>query len=238
MKKAAVFALLLSATSIMAASAQAMFCPEAFQGFHVGGNIGYGFGGAKVTQFDIFPGVTSPTVYTTENISVKGIDGGLNLGYTHRFDNFGLGLEGVFNWTDSKGRNTTLQVFPSGTISASDTNIKLNNSIQARANFSYVFNHIAPKIIFGWDNSKWTRFFSVENVLNATFNATQEKHYNGFLSGVGVDFLLNQHLIAGVEYTCIISEKRPLLVINSSINQKLTFRPQYHKFAFVVKLIY
>jgi opacity protein-like surface antigen len=242
MKKVSLLTLLLAAMPIMKASAQPEEvpcpCPQAFQGFHLGGNIGYGFGGAKVTQASNFPGTNVPTARTTDNIRVKGVDGGLNLGYTHRFCNFGLGLEGVFNWTNSKGINTTGQVFPNGSTTASTQRIKLNNSFQLRANFSYIFNRIAPKIILGWDSSKWTRFFSAENVFNTSFNATQKKRYNGFLFGAGVDFLLTSYLIAGAEYTCIVSGKKSFQVQNAVITQTITVRPQYNKFALVLKFIY
>ena len=245
-KKIILFALAISAASVMKTSAQSVSssapcpcpCPQAFQGFYIGGNIGYGFGGAKVTEEARFPGINSPTASTSNNIRVKGADGGLNSGYNHRFCNFGLGLEGVFNWTGSKGHNTVRQVFPNGTRNVATARIKLENSIQLRANFSYIFDLIAPKIIIGWDNSKWTRSFFAQNVLNDSFKATQKNRYNGLLSGAGVDFLLTKYLIAGVEYTCIVTKKKSFNASFVGIQEKHTFRPQYNKFALVLKFIY
>ena len=244
MKKISLLSFLFSAVSIMETSAHPVVtsapcpCPQPFQGVFIGGNVGYGFGGAKVSQVTHFPGANSPTAFTSGSTRIHGVDGGLNVGYNKRFCNFGLGLEGVFNWTNSKGRGTLGIAFPNGTMNTIRGRAKLDNSIQLRANFSYIYNLIAPKIILGWDTSQWTQTFTAVDVLNDTFRAKRKKRYNGFLVGAGVDFLLTQYLIAGAEYTCIVSEKKSFEANTAGVTQKFTFHPQYNKFALVVKFIY
>lgn len=110
MKKVLLTTLTLSTINVMECTAQPAVapcpCPQAFQGFHFGGNVGYGFGGVKINQTSITPNGTTTSTSATSNVRVKGFDGGLNVGYTHRFGNFGLGIEGVFNWANSKDRTT------------------------------------------------------------------------------------------------------------------------------------
>jgi opacity protein-like surface antigen len=235
MKKVSLLALTVSAAAVTLASAQAPVavsnpcpCPKAFQGFHLGGNVGYGTGGGKVSVLNTF--VAPPgQERATYNIRARGFDGGLSVGYTHRFCNYGLGLEGVFNWASTKGQNTD-------TGGALLHRVKLRNSIQLRANFSYVIcNLVAPKIILGWDNSQWTRTFNNPAVL---INATNKKRYNGFLWGAGVDFLLAKHVIAGLEYTGVASSKKSFQLVSPAVTQNFSLRPEYSKFALTIKLIY
>jgi len=234
MKKVSLFALAVSTAVGSMASAQPVAapvavpapvaapcpCPKAFQGFHLGGNVGYGIGSARVTH-------SAPTLplATSTDLGVKGFDGGLNVGYTHRFGNWGLGLEGVFTWSSTKGRNNI-------SIGGNTFNeqARLKNSIQLRGNISYIIcNLVAPKVILGWDNSQWERRVSLlgDTVRN-------KKRYNGFLWGAGVDFLLAKHVIAGLEYTGVIAGKKSF----GFDEDTTSFRPQYNKFALVVKFIY
>jgi len=205
-------------------------CPQAFQGFHLGGNVGYGVGGSRINR--MLP--ARPTVTLNRDIRVSGFDGGLNVGYTHRFGNIGLGIEGVFNWSTTNGSEKVTDA--TGTILSEKA--RLNNSIQLRGNISYIIcNLISPKIILGWDNSEWTRNLSL-NLNNSSGVLKDRKRYNGFLWGAGVDFLLAKDIIAGIEYTGVLSSKKSATVGALGFSDTTSFRPQYNKFALVVKFIY
>ncbi len=249
MKKVSLFALALTATASTWASAQAPVavaapgavpvanpcpCPKAFQGFHLGGNVGYGVGYVKTTQSD---GVPAGTNYFRNNLGVNGFDGGLNVGYTHRFGNFGLGLEGVFNWASSKGQTSNNVL---GFVLTDK--LQKRNSIQVRANLSYVIcNLVAPKIILGWDNSEWQRTSTATTTSETVKVGSQKKRLNSFLFGAGVDFLLAKHVIAGIEWTGTAGATMKTGLINNNVapaNFALTAKPQYNKFALVVKFIY
>lgn len=232
MKKVSLLTLLSMTAAASTAIAQAPVsnpcpCPKAFQGFFLGGNIGYGIGSGKGTLTDN----TANATVLTNNLSVQGVDGGLNVGYTHRFNNFGLGLEGVFNWASASGK-TTLRV--------DDYSVKrqLNNTIQVRGNFSYVIcNLVAPKIILGWDNSQWER--TVTDLDTPTAKDTNKKRLNGFVWGAGVDFLLAKHVIAGVEYTGVTygNQSSTSTLDGSSITAKDS-STVYNRFTATVKFIY
>src|SRR3990167_8808281 len=129
-------------------------CHKAFEGFFLGGNVGYGYGSVKET-ITYLPALT---LSEQLNAEVQGVDGGINVGYTHRFENFGVGPEFVANWATSQG--TSLTTFVNNIVGNTTlrSQFRLNNSLQLRLNFSYIIaNLVAPKIILGWDNSSWTR---------------------------------------------------------------------------------
>jgi opacity protein-like surface antigen len=225
----AAFAQVAPAPAPMVAAAPPCPCPKAFQGFHLGGNIGYGVGYGKTivngTQF---------ALSHNNKLGVSGFDGGLNVGYTHRFGNIGVGLEGVFNWASVKGSARQAGNF---TYTA-----KLQNSIQLRGNLSYIIcNLVAPKIILGWDNSKWERKGTILNGDGSVFaNGNRGKgRYNSFLWGAGVDFLVAKHVIAGLEYTGTTAGRKTQNITNiDGTAATYSFKPQYNKFALTVKVIY
>lgn len=254
MKKVSLFVAALLATASTYASAQAPVavaaapaavpvsqpcpCPKAFQGFHLGGNIGYGVGVAR-TNLTVDPAGPPGPIPTSNKLGVQGFDGGLNVGYTHRFGNFALGLEGVFNWASSKGQFATSLGLAGLPGFGFTDQVRLNNSIQVRANIGYaICNLVMPKIILGWDNSQWTR--TINDVTDQVRLARQRSRYNSFLWGLGVDFLLAKHVIGGFEYTGTIGNKKSFgPVFDLQGNSELgNTRPQYNKFALVIKFIY
>ncbi len=211
-------------------------CPKAFQGVHLGGNLGGGFGTAK-QRYSL---VSEGTVLTTlsNNTLKKGIDGGVNVGYTHRVGNVGLGLEFVANWSGAKAQLTNLNSFSETTT----LQARLRNSLQVRTNLSYVIcNLVAPKLILGWDNSEWMQSFNLSSPSSPLVSQQKTKRLNGFLWGAGIDVLLAQHFIMGVEYTGVNSQKMASTATFSS-NPGDVFstriKPQYNKFAIVAKFIY
>src|SRR5438309_9048553 len=74
-------------------------CPKAFQGFHLGGNIGYGIGWVK-HRFNADEGTGF-----RNDLAVRGVDGGVGVGYTHRLCNWALRLAFDANWANAKGRH-------------------------------------------------------------------------------------------------------------------------------------
>ncbi len=236
----AAFAQVAPAPAPMVAAAPPCPCPKAFQGFHVGGNLGYGVGYGKVNaSTDVF---TDPFAHNNK-MGLSGFDGGLNVGYTHRFGNIGLGIEGVFNWASTKGTFRELAPLGVGTQpNAFAYRAKLKNSIQVRGNISYVIcNLVAPKIILGWDNSGWQRTATLRDGAGAVLatGSTKKGRYNSFLWGAGVDFLVAKHVIAGLEYTGTWAGKKTQNFTDAGdVVGRYSFQPQYNKFALTVKVIY
>lgn len=213
-------------------------CPRAFQGVYGGGNIGYGI--AEIQQFTNVqgnvPGVGNFQTISSPKDSLSGVDGGIILGYNYVFKNHvGLGLEAVFNWT---GVRTTypLSYSVNGTPGTGYKSFALKNSFELRVPLSYViYNVVAPKILLGWDNSLWTKGYSNFNL--AGYTANEKKRHNGFLWGLGVDFLLSEHLISGLEYTGV-AFNGSTYHDTQGLGATFKMRPIYNKFALTLKAIY
>lgn len=221
------------------ATAPSAMCPNCFKGFFLGGNIGYdmSFGKQRVTE--TIGGVPGGDVYSinSKSVGARGVDGGINVGYNYVFGNkFGLGLEFVANWANTTGKVTSTN--PEGTLLAK---AKMDNSLQLRANFSYVIaNLVAPKIILGWDNSRWKQNFSSNEEAATTFNFKNSHRYNAFLYGFGVDFCAMKHVILGVEYTGTVANSKKFSKTDTATDNAYTahFKPQRNTIALVAKVIY
>jgi opacity protein-like surface antigen len=211
-------------------------CPNGFKGFFLGGNIGYGIGGAR-QGFKQDEG----NVFAIRNkVVLRGVDGGVNVGYNYVWGNrWGLGLEFVANWANSSGK---VQTFDNEDAEneAFQVRAKLNNSLQVRANFSYVIaNLVAPKVILGWDNSQWKQsFIAAEG--DTAFKNKHSQRFNSFLFGFGVDFLAMKHVIFGFEYTGTATGSKSFNRVDPDTDDayRLSLRPQYNKFALTAKVIY
>lgn len=216
-------------------------CPKAFQGFHLGGNIGYGVGftNHKYSSTD------APTKMKYDR-AVKGVDGGIGVGYTHRFCNWALGVEFDANWTGVKGKDSSSFADNSATFKG-----RLRNSLQLLARFGYVMRDIAmPFIGLGWDNSQWRLGYNTSLDLSpydineiASNNKSKSKRLNAFLWRVGVDFLATKHVVVGFEYTGTIAGKQKFKHIQElgpvgEALAKNSAKPQYNKFALTAKIVY
>ncbi|MBY0500759.1 MAG: outer membrane beta-barrel protein [Alphaproteobacteria bacterium] len=253
MKKVSLLALVLALGASEAAISAAdggtpAPCPNGFKGFFLGGNIGYGVGGGR--QIFVDANDTAQNEFGTRNkIAIRGVDGGVNVGYNYVWGNrWGLGLEFVANWASSDGKLLTFnnEVAPTTVY---QTRAKLNNSLQVRANFSYVIcNLVAPKVILGWDNSQWKQSFKRGegsdriDAADIVASGHHNKRYNGFLFGFGVDFLAMKHVIFGFEYTGVATGSKKFTDAFELRGDTHTvteqFRPQYNKFALTAKVIY
>jgi opacity protein-like surface antigen len=218
------------------------YCPKPFQGFFLGGNLGYGVGYAK----NHFVQTTNSPFSSKLAFGLKGIDGGLNTGYTYVFDNkIGLGLEFVANWSNAKGKFNDIAI-EDRSRQVRGAGPRLINSLQLRGNLSYIiYGFAAPKIILGWDNSLWRRSLNasergVPSVSNFSLNGHKNTRRNGFLWGFGVDFLVLKQWLVGFEYTGTIVRKQTLTSIDPVSKSVFvnSLRQQYNKFALVAKFIY
>ncbi len=277
MKKLALLTLALSTTlttSIQAkeansASASTAPCPLAFAGFSFGGTVGYGIGNATVnnTTSSVVTGNTLKNngqyPYTaTSKVGFSGVDGGLIAGYLQRFNNWGAGADFLANWTSAGATDNTSNSnpwFPNVETGTDAIHIKLKNSLQVRGVFSYVISELVmPKIILGWDNSDYNLAYQTSSNVNApaepffynsSTSTTGSKRLNGLLWGAGVDFLVAESIIFGLEYTGVQSQKVTFTSsANSSISagsgggntvstSSVSLRPQYNTFKATLKYI-
>lgn len=253
MKKVSLLAALAMITGATAVSAQvaapvaaAPNCPKAFQGFHLGGNIGYGVGKGQTKHTRTITGVLGDTTTTGKHsLGFNGVDGGLGVGYTHRFGNWGLGLAFDANWANTSGSHTRTSSFNDGAILVNSTETlkaRLQNSLQLYARAGYVIGGMAmPFVGLGWDNSSWKQTFS-ETTDGVSFSKSKSKRIDALLWKAGVDFLATKHLIVGFEYTGTAASKQKLTTTNATTDPTSTasasIKPQYNKFALTAKIVY
>jgi len=218
----------------------------AFQGFHIGGNIGYGQGSGHFKEGSIEKDPFGNIVGTESHknkIGFDGVDGGLGLGYTHRMNDFALGLAFDANWSNASGKNISAHKNAGGNIWLSSAEkVRLKNSLQLYAKLGYVIREkVMPFLGFGWDNSKWQHTIQ-ERDDNTGYYAHQRKSYrlNSGLWKAGFDVLATKNIIVGFEYTGTVGGSKSYAVPNENAGGSSTtkFKPQYNKFAFTTKFIF
>jgi len=243
-----------SAAEQVAVSPAPAGCPKAFQGFHLGGNIGAGFINGK-QRFDHSEEQADGSFLVDQSITNRiggsGVDGGIGVGYTHRLCNWALGIAFDANWSNADGKfreSTAAQVDPAQSFSRE---ARLRNSLQLYGRLGYVMREIAmPFVALGWDNSQWKNHgrlrVSEDAFGNPAFSQAGGKHkrFNAFLWKAGVDFLATKHVVVGFEYTGTVAGRKSFTrnFTNPQTNQveriSGSFKPQYNKFALTVKLVY
>lgn len=243
MKKVSLLAIALSTASINGAFAQATTgaapasCPKAFQGFHLGGNIGYGVGFANAHFFEKVRNGNQERAHT--NLGIRGVDGGIGVGYTQRFGLWALGIAFDANWTGSKGKRAFSEI--RGPVRTHGHNtLRLRNTLDLYARFGYVIGGQAmPFVKLGWQNAQWkhTQFLRTGNVPGV--RTSKSKRLNGLLWGLGVDFLATKHVVVGFEYTgSSLNSLKETRTNSAGTFFKTSAKPQYNKFALTLKLVY
>lgn len=172
MKKVSLVAFAASLATTSLAVAEMAPCPKAFEGFGLGGTLGYDVGYSKTKE--------GPSG-TKQDLGFKGIDGGILVDYTKRLCNWAVGVQFLANWANTKGKTDD------------PTKLRLKNSLDLLGRVGYVIGGQAmPYLGLGWENARWQS-------KNAVFG-NKRKRLNGFLWAVGTDFLATKHVVLGVVY--------------------------------------
>lgn len=229
-------------------------CPKAFSGFSFGGNLGYSFVSNTVQSTfreTVTPGGPLPTVASKANLGMQGADGGLMVGYLHRMNNWGFGLDFLANWATTKGSMASSATTP-GQNTPSDTlyrSAQLKNALDLRAVFGYVIsNLVMPKVMLGWENAQYSLQVQENRLTRSKDTQTAKHRCNGFLWGAGIDFLVAKNMVCGLEYTGVVfGQKTVNYDLNRTdagagatykYNSSTTFKPNYTRLAVTFKFVY
>lgn len=267
MKKVSLLGFILAATAGHFAIADAVVegaatqpgCPKAFQGFHLGGNIGYGIGVVKQKHAHATRAVAAGSPFVVDrrfsnDLGVNGVDGGIGVGYTYRLCNWALGLAFDANWAGSDG--TFKEALGSPTFNTVTAKASLRNSLQLYGRLGYVIREVAmPFIGLGWENAQWKQntrldIAAVPGVAGGpglpgfSRSANKSKRLNAFMWKAGVDFLATRHVVVGIEYTGSTAGRKK--VSNTFVNPQdgetevlfSSIKPQYNKVALTAKIVY
>jgi outer membrane immunogenic protein len=115
-----------------------------------GGHLGYGFGQADIGGRNLFKNVDAPA----QRIDADGFLGGVQAGWNYQIDNFVLGAEVDFSWSDIKGDVRDTIVAGNKKVSAglsSDTTWIAT----ATARVGYAWDRL---MVFGKIGAAWAHF--------------------------------------------------------------------------------
>lgn len=236
-----------SAVAKMEAASVCCQCPKAFEGPNLGANIGYGVGGVTTTaKRNVAATIARTAVRQTAQASsrdnLRGVDGGLSVGYLHRFGSLAAGLDFTANWVGSNvsGKATSTTSAQGRAINGKVTanasyKVRLENSLQLAAKLGWVIGQALPFIKLGWDNSQWEVKGIASFGPNAAIRGSKEKRLNAFLWGAGVDFLVVRNFTFGLEYTGTVASSEKMIQRNGN---SISIKPQYNKFALTTKYIF
>ncbi|MDZ4323187.1 MAG: hypothetical protein U1A05_03770, partial [Alphaproteobacteria bacterium] len=240
-----------SAVAKMDATPACCPCPKAFEGFNLGANIGYGVGGVTTkAKRDVATAVGAiaarQTAQASSRDNLRGVDGGLSVGYLHRFGGLAAGLDFTANWVGSsvsgKATSTTSAV-GSGINGFVTTNAsyktRLENSLQLAAKLGWVMDQVLPFIKLGWDNSQWSvrgnASFTPSVGQIVLIKGSKDKRLNAFLWGAGIDLLMVRNISLGLEYTGTAAGSQKMIQKNGN---SISIKPQYNKVALTAKYIF
>lgn len=204
-------------------------CPKEFQGFYLGGNVGYGVGWAKFKHNN-----AANSEVMSHLRGIRGFDGGLNVGYLHRLCNWALGLEFDADWAGTKGNHTHARAGVDRFLHK----VRLKNSLALLGRLGYVMRGMAmPFIGLGWSNAQYKQTATFTDLAaDTTEIGHKSKRINAFLWRMGVDFLATKHVVVGFEYTGTYGGKSTLR--SSDRNFTSSVKPQYNKFALTARIVY
>lgn len=144
-----------------------------WSGVYVGGLIGVG----SVDNTYIPIGTPDP------EISGSGLVGGFMAGYNYQFDNFVVGAETDFMFTDIKNRNTSDGV---------EQKFSYLTTMRARAGWAHDNTLFYATAGIGFIRSKFS--------LLAPLNESLSKTHMGYVVGGGMEHAFSQNLTARAEY--------------------------------------
>jgi outer membrane immunogenic protein len=196
-----IFALVLTATAIHIPKSFAQYnCnPHCWNGLYLGINGGYSWDNIR---YDFLPNGNGGDIFAPDSnggFFRQRIHGGLlggHLGFNVQMANVVLGLEGsaARTWLEKKSND----VF--GAIAAS-YETDLTWFATATPRFGIAMDNVMPYVKGGF--VAWR----VNSQLNSLANGAtpreaydQQKHHIGWTAGGGVEYLVNPHVILGLEY--------------------------------------
>ncbi|MGL4427128.1 MAG: outer membrane protein [Alphaproteobacteria bacterium] len=172
----------LASTSVAVAEEAAMPAPQGstcgFSGLYAGLGLGYDSGEISLMN---------------NSISPAGFGGGLFAGWGTEFSKIYLGVE--FGYYLNSAKKTK-------TFGATDVEAKVKDRIEVAARIGHSVGNMLPyaKIGYGWSQG---------TLADKTTSAKYfDKRASGLIFGAGLDYKVNQKLLAGLGYTYAGLEKK------------------------------
>ncbi|WP_438275799.1 outer membrane protein [Nitrobacter sp.] len=170
-------------------------------GFYIGGHIGGGWGDIRSTE--LAPGTNAfptGTAFTAHHPS--GFLGGVQGGYNWQAsNNFVLGIEGEYTWSDLSGTSSTVSTV-NGFVST--TTNKINDIAMVTGRLGYAAGnwllYAKGGGAWGQGNSRGTGFLANGTLFETTSSSADR---SGWVAGAGVEWGFAPNWSAKIEYNHI-----------------------------------
>jgi hypothetical protein len=184
------FKTVLASTAIAAALATSAMAAETFTGPYAGVNFGYGAGhiDAKTTAKH-----GAGTESTKNNNGLKGVIGGLHLGYQKDFGQFVAGLEASANLSNTEGKNRADKY---------SSSLKRKNAYGIAARLGMTLNTWLAYVKLGYESAQFeAKFTDTFAAAPNQINGKKKSRINGFVPGFGMETKLTPNVMFGGEWT-------------------------------------
>jgi outer membrane immunogenic protein len=157
-------------------------------GLYVGGNIGYGSGTNHILAED--EDVPGDVMHLKSGM--KGMGGGLHLGFQQMFNNLVAGIETSASLNNSNGIGINMK---NGTENLR-ISVKRKNSFGVSGRLGTIINNWLVYGKIGYENAKFC--FSAKDESESEYKS---RRLNGFVPGIGFETLLTQNVMLGAEWS-------------------------------------
>lgn len=174
-----------------------------FGGFYVGANFGGGFGSTNSTLSTFDLQLVNPLISKREqDLAVKGVRGGIHLGYDYMVTEMMLiGLEAFGDFSSHTG--SVKHVFPNGDDFS--LTLRRRDAFGAALRLGLKLTEsTAPYLKIGVESAKWDMQFSTpDNGVGAydiASNVSSKKRHTGLVLGLGLETRVAKNWRFGVEW--------------------------------------
>ena len=179
-----------------------------FTGFYAGIHGGYGFGHVghsyKPKNLERF---------TRNSFSLKGFVGGVHLGYQKELGRFVSGLEFFWGVSSRKTSHSFFEDLEGGSYKTISSSFKEKYYYGLAARFGFkATESIVPYIKLAYQRSRFAYVEHQKTVvvpIAITQSFSNKACRSAFAPGVGVDFLVSNNVMLGLEYTHAFYGKVP-----------------------------
>ena len=180
---------------------------QAWQGFYVGGELGYGWGKTDYS-IGIDEAAAPPWVRQFNRDSYilepDGILGGVYGGWNAQFDSFILGIDGFFDFAHLNDKNSLLiEDYTGGFAGPAIVKADIDWIAAIRARAGFAAGRVAPYVAGGVSFADFQISGFFDSVIDGTHTPTsqsQSKTVVGVNIGGGVDVAITENIIGRFDY--------------------------------------
>jgi outer membrane immunogenic protein len=183
------------AAEILKAPTTARVQVQDWEGFYVGGHIGYGWSTVDYlfpvdTYYNLIADIGKPF-----SVAPDGVLGGFHVGYNWQYGNWVIGIEGSYDFSNIKNRRVgVFAIFPEDVYS---TRLRSVYSVTGRV--GWAVNQWLFYGKGGWAGSKFDLYI-VSGNPGPGIVVDLNGNLQGWTAGAGIEYMIQPNIILGLEY--------------------------------------